>query len=77
MPKGDEMELTYEFTANNKEPIYGYGTEPEARIYLEWLNRDRLIDLYQMSESGLAEEQADTLAINLCENLADLDLIEG
>jgi hypothetical protein len=71
------MELTYEFTANNKESIYGYGTEPEAGIYLEWLNRDRLIDLYQMSESGLTEEQADTLAINLCENLADLDLIEG
>jgi hypothetical protein len=71
------METTYEFSAYNTETIYGYGTETEATQYLEWLNQDKEINLYEMGVSDLTDEQADTLAINLRENLADLDLIES
>lgn len=71
------METTYEFAAYNTETIYGYGTEAEATQYLEWLNQGKEINLYEMGVSDLTDEQADTLAINLRENLADLDLIES
>jgi hypothetical protein len=70
------METTFEFTAYNTETLYRHGTEAEATLYLNWLNEDREINLYQMAESGLTDEQADTLAINLRDNLADLDLID-
>lgn len=69
------METTYEFTAYNTEKIYGYGTENEASLYLDWLNRDKEINLYEMSESNITSEQSDTWAINLRDNLLDLDLI--
>lgn len=71
------METTYEFTAYNNERIYGYGTENEASLYLGWLNRDREINLYEMAVSDLTDEQADTLAISLRDNLLDLDLIDS
>lgn len=70
------MEATYEFTAYNTEVIYGFGTESEAAQYLEWLNQDKEINLYEMSVSDLTDEQADTLAINLLDCLKDLDLVE-
>lgn len=70
------METTFEFTAYNTETLYGYGTEAEATLYVDWLNKDREINLYQMAESGLTDEQADTLAINLRDDLADLELID-
>lgn len=66
------METTYEFTAYNTEVIYGYGSEIEARLYLDWLNRDREMNQYEMALSSLSDEQADILAVNLQENLADL-----
>jgi hypothetical protein len=68
------METTYEFTAYNTERVYGYGTEDEAALYLRWLNRDRQINVYEMSPSELTDEQADTLAFNLREAINDLDL---
>jgi hypothetical protein len=71
------METTYEFTAYNSEKIYGYGSEAEAQIYLKWLNRNRGVNQYEMVESDLTADQADDLAFNLRENLADLDLIES
>lgn len=71
------MEGIYEFSACNTESIYGYGTETEATKYLEWLNRDRKINLFEVGESSLTMDEADTLAINLRENLQDLDLIEA
>lgn len=71
------METIYEFSAYNQESIYGYGTENDAVQYLEWLNQGKEINLYEMSLSDLTDEQADNLAINLSENLADLDLIES
>ena len=67
------MESIYEFSAYNTELIHGFGTESEADQYLKWLNRDREINLFEMSESSMTMEQADKLAINLLENLADLD----
>lgn len=70
------METTFEFTAYNTETQYGYGTEAEATLYLDWLNKGREINLYQMAKSDITDEQADTLAINLRENLAELDLID-
>ncbi len=66
------MEATYAFTANNRETQYGYGTEDEARQYLDFLNKDREINLYEMEVSGLTEEQADTLAFNLRDGLNDI-----
>jgi hypothetical protein len=71
------METTYEFSAYNLESIYAFGTESEAARYLEWLNKDREINLFEMTVSNLTDEQAETLAINLCDNLLDLDLIES
>lgn len=71
------MENIYEFSAYNTESIYGYGTESEATQYLAWLNRDREVNLFEVGESSLTMEQADTLAINLLENLQDLDLIDA
>jgi hypothetical protein len=71
------MEATYEFSAYNTETIYGYGTESEAATYLEWLNSGRERNQYEMAVSSLTDDQADTLAINLRENLADLDLIDA
>jgi hypothetical protein len=71
------MEATYEFSAFNTQSIYGFGTESEAAQCLEWLNKDREINLFEMAVSSLTDEQADTLAINLRDNLLDLDLIES
>lgn len=71
------MEATYEFSAYNTESVYGYGTENEAAQYLDWLNKGREVNLFEMAVSGLTEDQADTLAINLRDNLADLDLIDA
>lgn len=71
------METTYEFTAYNTKTVYGYGSEDEAGLYLGWLNRDREINLYEMAKSSISQDEADTLAINLRENLGDLDLIEA
>ena len=71
------MEATYEFSAYNTESVYGYGTEAEATQYLGWLNKGREINLFEMAVSKLTEDQADTLAVNLRENLADLDLIDA
>jgi hypothetical protein len=66
------MEVTYAFTAYNTETQYGFGTEDEATEYLEWLNKDKEINLYEMEISDLTDDQADTLAINLRDNLNDL-----
>lgn len=71
------METTYKFSAYNTESVYGYGTESEATKYLNWLNKGREINFFEMEVSSLTDEQADTLAINLCDNLSDLDLIES
>jgi hypothetical protein len=70
------METTYEFSSYNSESIYGFGTEAEAAQYLEWLNTDKEINLYEMCVSDLTEEQADALAVNLLDCLKDLDLVE-
>jgi hypothetical protein len=70
------METTYKFSAYNAESVYGFGTESEATQYLNWLNKGREINLFEMAVSDLTDEQADTLAINLRDNLLDLDLIE-
>jgi hypothetical protein len=70
------MEGIFEFSAYNKS-IYGFGTQAEASLYLDWLNKDREINLYEMTESSMTMEQADTLAVNLLENLQDLDLIDA
>ena len=70
------MEGIFEFSAYNSKSVYGFGTDREAAMYLDWLNRDKEINLYEMAESTLTMEQADTLAINLTDNLLDLDLIE-
>ena len=71
------METTHEFSGYNKEPLYGFGTEREAYLYLNWLNKDLEFNLYEMRVSGLTDDQAETVAFNLCENLADLDSIEA
>lgn len=71
------MEFVYKFTAYNTETIYGFGTEEEAITYQDWLNRDRQINLYERAVSELSDEQADTLAINIRENLNDLELIDS
>jgi hypothetical protein len=71
------MEGIFEFSAYNSESIYGFGTQAEASLYLDWLNKDREINLYEMAESSMTMEQADTLAVNLLENLQDLDLIDA
>jgi hypothetical protein len=62
------MEDTYAFTAYNTETQYGYGTENEAQQYLNFLNQDREINLYEMEVSDLTDEQADRLAFNLRDN---------
>lgn len=67
------METTYEFSAYNQESIFGFGTENEAAQYLGWLNQGKEINLYEMAVSGLSDEQAEILAVNLREILADLD----
>jgi hypothetical protein len=59
------MEATYAFTAYNTETQYGYGTENEAQQYLDFLNQDREINLYEMEVAGLTDEQAERLAFNL------------
>jgi hypothetical protein len=66
------MEATYSFTAYNSEAQYGYGTEAEAYQYLDFLNRDREINLYEMEVSGLTDGQADTLAFNLRDSLNEI-----
>ena len=66
-----QMEATYAFTAYNTETQYGYGTENEAQQYLNFLNQDREINLYEMEVSGLTDELADTLAFNLRDGLND------
>ena len=66
------METTYAFTAYNTETQYGYGTEDEALKYCKFLNRDRENNCYQVYESDLTDEQADTLAFNLRDCLNDL-----
>lgn len=71
------MDTVYEFTAYNTEKIYGWGSEEEARLYLDWLNQKREINQYGMAESDLTAEQADTLAIHLRDCLGDLGLIEA
>lgn len=49
------MEATYEFSADNTEKIYGYGTEREANLYLNWLNKDRKNNHYEMLLTNLTE----------------------
>ena len=66
------METTYEFSAYNTESVYGFGSESEATQYLEFLNRGKEINLFEMAESSLTDEQADTLAVNLQDCLSDL-----
>ena len=66
------MEATYEFSAHNNESIYGYGTEEEASAYRDWLNKEREINLYEISVFGLTAERADTLTFNLRDDLAHL-----
>jgi hypothetical protein len=70
------MEAIYEFSAHNSETVYGFGTEEEAAQYLEWLNQDKEIDLYEMCVSELTDDEAETLAVNLLDCLKDLDLVE-
>ncbi len=69
------METTWEFSAYNTESEYGFGTEREARIYLDFLNKDREINWYEMSEAALSDEQAEQLAFNLADGLVELGLI--
>ena len=71
------MENIYKFSSYSSESIYGFGNESEASKYLEWLNKDRKFNLYEMEISDLTNEQADTLAINLRDNLLDLELIDS
>ena len=66
------METTYEFSAYNTESVYGFGSESEATQYLEWLNRGKEINLFEMSETKMTDEQSDTLAMNLRDCLSDL-----
>lgn len=62
------MEMTYAFVAGNAPTSYGYGTEREALLFLEHLNRNREINLYQVFETSLTDEEADAAgAINLME----------
>jgi hypothetical protein len=70
------VDRVYEFTACQREIIYGYGTEAEARRYLGWLNRDRDINVYEMEVSNLSDDEADTLAMNLREWVLDVYSIE-
>jgi hypothetical protein len=72
-----KMETTYEFSAYNSEKLYGYGSQSDAQLYLKWLNKNREINQYEMAASSLTDEDANTLAFNLRENLADLDSIES
>lgn len=67
------METTYNFSAHDTESIYGFGTESEASLYLIWLNKDREINLYEMAVSGLTDEQADALDIDLLIDLLTAD----
>lgn len=71
------MENIYKFSSYKSESIYGFGNESEASKYLEWLNKDREFNLYEMEISDLTNEQADTLAINLRDDLLDLELIDS
>jgi hypothetical protein len=48
----------FEFTAYNTETLYGYGTETEANLYLDWLNENREINEYQKGISSLTEGRA-------------------
>jgi hypothetical protein len=63
------MEATYKFSAYNAESVYGFGTESEATQFLGCLNEGREINFFEMAVSDLTDEQADTLAVNLRDNL--------
>ena len=69
------METWYEFWANNRESLYGYGTSNEAEKYCEFLNQDREIHLFYVDECP--QEKCDRLAertdtFNLADTLAQI-----
>ena len=69
--RGKLVETIYKFSAYNTESIYGFGTTNEAAQYLECLNQNREINKFEMEISGLSDEQAENLAINLSDNRID------
>jgi hypothetical protein len=69
------METVFEFYSYNKETVYVFGTEDEAIRYLYWMNLGRGDGIYYMTESTLTLDEADTLAINLCDVLSDIESV--
>lgn len=68
------METTYVFLAYNSEASYAFGTEAEAAQYLQLLNKNREINLFEMAISSLTDEENETLAFNLADAIGQGDL---
>lgn len=68
-----DTDKIWQFSAYNTESIYGYGSRIDADEYLQWLNRDREIDLYEMCEFEMDEEKADRVAFELRETLEAIE----
>ena len=49
----------FKFTAYNTEAQYGYGTEEQAIEYVELLNKDREVNLYEYELIEISEEEAE------------------
>ena len=49
----------FKFTAYNTEAQYGYGTEKQAIEYVELLNKDREVNLYEYELIEISEEEAE------------------
>jgi hypothetical protein len=67
------MESMYKLTAYNAEAIYVFGTESEARDYLESLNADREVNHYEyesLSDSEVTED-IEAIAFNLSDYFAE------
>lgn len=69
-------EKWYKFAASNETPYFGWGSEAEADRYCDYLNRDRDINCYEVTEVLDADEQErldeSTEACNLSDELLEV-----
>ena len=70
------METTYILWAYNAESIYAYGTPMEADRYCDYLNTDRLTNLYGAMETALTPRQLEN-TINIAEELYELSVVNN
>jgi hypothetical protein len=64
--------IIWSIGAYNTEGIYAYGTESEVDRYVNWLNRDREINLYSAESAENPNEIDEYNIINLADELAEL-----